>query len=74
MRIDQTSADHGGDIHGSDGVIEGPEGFGAVGIELGELLQFSVGQSRERDPGLIERAQQGEGLEAGDFQSRPEVG
>jgi len=67
-------ADHGGDIHGSDGVIEGPEGFGTVGIELVELLELHVWQSRERDQGLIERSQQGEGIEAGDFQSRPEVG
>ena len=67
-------ADHGGDIQRAGGVIEGPEGFGTVGIELGELVQLGVGQSRERDQGLIERAQQREGLETGDFQPRPEVG
>ena len=67
-------ADHGGDIHGAPGVIEGPERFGTVGIELVELVQLGVGQSRERDQGMIERAQQREGIEAGEFQPRPEVG
>ena len=60
-------ADHGGDIHGASGVIEGPERFGTVGIELVELVQLGVGQLRERDQGMIERAQQREGIEAGDF-------
>jgi hypothetical protein len=66
-------ADHGGDSHRADGVIEGPEGFGTVGIEFGEVVQVGVGQVGERDPGAIERAQEGEGVEAGNFQLRPEV-
>jgi hypothetical protein len=48
---------HGGDIHRTGGLIEGPEGFGTVGIELVELVQRGVGQQVERDQVTIERAQ-----------------
>ena len=66
-------ADHGGDVERAYGLIEGPEGLGAIGIVFVELVQLGMGQLPEWDPRSIDGAQEREGVESGGFQSSPEI-
>jgi hypothetical protein len=45
-------------------LIEGPEGFGAIGVERGHMGERRVGQIAWREAPLIERAQERERVEA----------
>ena len=70
----QRIAEHQVDIERATRLIEGPEGFGAIGVERGQVRERRAWEIATHEAPLIERAQQRERLKACLFQRRAQIG
>jgi len=57
-------AHHRLDVERASGLIEGPQRFGAISVERGQVSQRRVWEIARRETGLIEGAQERERVEA----------
>ena len=67
-------AHHRVDIERTTRLIEGPESFGAIGVECGQVSERRVREIARGEARLIERAQQRERIEARPFEPRAQIG
>ena len=66
-------AGHRVEIEGTRRLIQGPEGFRTVGVELKERVELGLGEVRRRNLGVVERAEQRQRVQPGRFEPRAQV-
>ena len=67
-------AGHRVEIERASRLIQGPEGFRTVGVELKEPVELGLGEVRRRDLGVVERAEQRQRVQPRRFEPRAQVG
>ena len=70
----QSIAHHRVDSERAEGLIQGPEGFGTIGVERGQVREGRLREIARSEAPLIERAQEGERVEARAFQPPAQIG
>lgn len=67
-------ADHRVEIERTSRLIQGPEGFRTVGVELKERVELGLGKVRGWDLGVVERAEQRQRVQPCRFEPRAQGG
>ena len=67
-------AHHRLDVERAGGLIQGPQGFGTIGIERRQVRERRLREIARGEAPLIERAQEGERVETRAFQPRAQIG
>ena len=67
-------AHHRVDVERAGRLVQGPEGFSAIGVEHGQVCERRLRDLAGREAALIQRTQERERLEARSFDPRTQIG